>query len=62
MAWILKTVIVLVGVFLSIKSKSYFNAPPLPKIEETWWGPGAPKQEDTTVRPFKIKVSDEVFN
>ncbi|XP_030766077.1 juvenile hormone epoxide hydrolase 1-like [Sitophilus oryzae] len=35
--------------------------PPVPTIEETWWGPGSPKKEDATIKPFKINVPDEVI-
>lgn len=40
--------------------KALFEVPPLPKIEETWWGPGKPGKIDTSIRPFKINISEEV--
>ncbi|KAF7279219.1 hypothetical protein GWI33_007537, partial [Rhynchophorus ferrugineus] len=36
--------------------------PPVPTIPETYWGPGQPKPDDTTIRPFKIDIPDEVIN
>lgn len=33
---------------------------PVPSIEEKWWAPGTPTEEDTSVKPFKIEASDEV--
>lgn len=52
----------LITAFVSYKvHRALFEVPPLPKIEETWWGPGKPGKEDTTIRPFKINVSEEVI-
>lgn len=37
------------------------HTPPLPEMNPNpWWGHGEPKEEKTTVRPFKIDVSKEV--
>lgn len=35
-----------------------FSVPPLPELEETWWGPKG--DVDTAIRPFKINISEEV--
>lgn len=46
---------------LSQRSLSFiFKSPRIPKLEETWWGPGESKDVDTSVRPFKINISDKV--
>lgn len=39
-----------------------YDIPPLPELKETWWGPGDAKSAklDTTIKPFKISVPDEV--
>ncbi|XP_018570554.1 juvenile hormone epoxide hydrolase 1-like [Anoplophora glabripennis] len=51
--------IVLVAVYM--KGKVLFEVPPLPQLEETWWGPRDPSKGDTEIRPFKINVSDEAL-
>ncbi|XP_023310063.1 juvenile hormone epoxide hydrolase 1-like isoform X2 [Anoplophora glabripennis] len=51
--------VVLVGIYL--KGKSLFEVPPLPQLEDTWWGPRDPSKEDGEIRPFKINVSDEIL-
>lgn len=34
----------------------------VPHLESEWWGPGkAPAKEDTSIRPFKISVSEKVI-
>lgn len=40
--------------------RKYFAIPQVPKLEDTWWGPGDVKIEDTKIERFEIKVSDEV--
>ncbi|CAH1183113.1 unnamed protein product [Phaedon cochleariae] len=50
------------GVLMFTKVRPLLEVPPIPKIEETWWGPGQPgKSVDTSIRPFKINVPDEVI-
>ncbi|XP_072392196.1 juvenile hormone epoxide hydrolase 1-like [Diabrotica undecimpunctata] len=44
------------------KFKKLMEPPPLPqKLEEKWWGPGAPGSIKPEVKPFTINVSDEVL-
>lgn len=31
-----------------------------PPRDDQWWGPGTPEKEDTSIRPFKINISDKV--
>lgn len=55
----LTAVLILIGAaYLYIK----LNKAPLevPVIEAKWWAAGPPKEEDPTIRPFKINVSKEV--
>lgn len=48
-------------VYVGIKvNKLLFEIPPLPKLENTWWGPGESGEDDTAIRPFKVNVPDEV--
>ncbi|CAG9824999.1 unnamed protein product [Phaedon cochleariae] len=50
------------GLVIFMKVKPLLEVPPVPKIEDTWWGPGQPgKSVDTSIRPFKINVPDEVL-
>ncbi|VEN50712.1 unnamed protein product [Callosobruchus maculatus] len=37
------------------------STPPVPKVEEKWWGAGKPTKEDTRIRDFKINVSEDVL-
>lgn len=32
----------------------------IPPRDDQWWGPGTPGTEDTSIRPFKINISDKV--
>lgn len=32
----------------------------IPPPDNQWWGPGTPGKEDTSIRPFKINISDKV--
>lgn len=49
---------VIVGVSV-YKVSSLLEIPEVPKLEEKWWGPRDPKQEDTSIEEFKIQVSDD---
>ncbi|KAG8229867.1 hypothetical protein J437_LFUL008257 [Ladona fulva] len=44
--------------FLYTKMKS---APPLPELEDIWWGEGDPKTESDIISPFKVGVPMEVL-
>ncbi|XP_030760517.1 juvenile hormone epoxide hydrolase 1-like [Sitophilus oryzae] len=37
------------------------HVPPLPQVENTWWGPGSSRKDDVAVRPFKIDIPEEVI-
>ncbi|KAI4471847.1 epoxide hydrolase 1-related [Holotrichia oblita] len=39
-----------------------FQEPPLPVLENVWWGPGAESKVDTSIRPFKINVPQKVLD
>lgn len=55
------TVVILCIASVGYKVKKVlFDVPSLPEVEETWWGPGDPGKEDTSVRSFKIDVPEEV--
>ncbi|KAJ8938571.1 hypothetical protein NQ314_011430 [Rhamnusium bicolor] len=48
--------------FLYLKVKSiFYKIPPHPKLEDTWWGPRDQSKEDSSIKPFKINISDEVL-
>ncbi|PAV70793.1 hypothetical protein WR25_05412 [Diploscapter pachys] len=42
---------------------SHFSTPEKVEVDEkSWFGPGQPRKDDETIRPFKISVPDEVLN
>ncbi|GJQ78677.1 Jheh2 [Trypoxylus dichotomus] len=38
------------------------EVPPLPVLEDVWWGPGEPRKVDTSIRPFKIDIPQKVID
>ncbi|RZC34647.1 juvenile hormone epoxide hydrolase-like protein, partial [Asbolus verrucosus] len=44
------------------KFRQLFKIPPLPYLEDTWWGPRNKSEEDESIKPFTINVSDEIIN
>lgn len=57
-------VVIAIGAGLVITYYVRYNVPELPKFDvEKWWGIGSkPKEEDTSVRIFKIDFNDTVRN
>lgn len=47
--------------YVGFQIKGMLDAPEVPKLDEPWWGPGKPGQDDTAIKPFKINVPDEVI-
>ncbi|KAI4471860.1 epoxide hydrolase 1-related [Holotrichia oblita] len=47
-------------IFVGIKLSQLSTVPPVPKLENEWWASGKPSEIDTSIRPFKINVSQEV--
>ncbi|KAI4471873.1 epoxide hydrolase 1-related [Holotrichia oblita] len=43
-------------ILIGLKINRLLEVPPLPVLENTWWGPGDPKKVDTSIRPFKINI------
>ncbi|XP_066259194.1 juvenile hormone epoxide hydrolase 1-like [Euwallacea similis] len=39
-----------------------FTVQEIPQYPDTWWGKGDPSKEDTTIRPFKIDISNEIID
>ncbi|XP_044269723.1 juvenile hormone epoxide hydrolase 1-like [Tribolium madens] len=39
----------------------YLLTPTIPTLENTWWGSRDPTTEDTSIKPFKINISEEVL-
>lgn len=58
--------IALAAVCIGIGTKYYQlqSVPNLPELDlERWWGAGdKPKQEDVSIRPFKVVFNDTVSN
>lgn len=47
---------------LYLGGSGFWQSPSVPKLEPQWWGPGQqPAKEDTSIRPFKINVPDDVL-
>lgn len=59
---LLKVSVILALVFagFALLINKAIQPPSVPKIEETWWGPGLPTEQDKSVKPFKINISDKV--
>lgn len=53
-------VVILTAITVFSKIKSALEYPEKPQIEDVWWGAGEPSKTDTSIRPFKINVQDEV--
>lgn len=47
-------------IFVGIKLSQLSTVPPVPKLENEWWSSGVQSEIDTSIRPFKINVSQEV--
>ncbi|XP_068892776.1 juvenile hormone epoxide hydrolase 2-like [Tenebrio molitor] len=54
-------IIIIVILKLADKVRKPFKIPPLPYLEDTWWGPPDKSEEDTSIKPFTISVPDEVI-
>ncbi|KAK9732159.1 alpha/beta hydrolase fold [Popillia japonica] len=48
-------------ILIGLKINSLLEVPPMPVLEETWWGQGQAKKVDTSIRPFKIDIPDKVI-
>ncbi|KAI4471855.1 epoxide hydrolase 1-related [Holotrichia oblita] len=48
-------------ILIGLKINSLLEVPPMPVLEETWWGPGQAKKVDTSIRPFKIDIPEKVI-
>lgn len=60
-ASILKYASVLGVLFLGIRIRSVLYAvPPLPSVEDTWWGYGESRDVDLEIKPFRISVPEKV--
>ncbi|KAK4877710.1 hypothetical protein RN001_010216 [Aquatica leii] len=48
-------------VFVGVKINYLLEPPPIPNLENEYWGPGSPTKDDTAIRPFKINVPEQVL-
>lgn len=53
-------VALLTAITLYAKIKPLLDSPEKPQIDDIWWGPGEPSKTDTSIRPFKIDVPEDV--
>lgn len=54
------SLIILTIALVGYKLTGLFEKPPLPKLNNQWWGPGDKSKENTAIRPYKIEFPDEV--
>lgn len=52
--------LLVIAIISYTKIKAIFDFPEKPHVGDVWWGPGTPSKTDTSIKPFKIKVSDDV--
>ncbi|XP_017768877.1 PREDICTED: juvenile hormone epoxide hydrolase 1-like [Nicrophorus vespilloides] len=52
----------LIAVFVGVKIKECSKSPPIPTVPEPYWGPGKEVKDDTTIKPFKVNISDNVLD
>lgn len=58
-----KLLVFVIGIFLvliTVKLKTLFEVSSNLKLEETWWKLTKPKNENTSIRSFKIHVTNTV--
>ncbi|KAJ3635157.1 hypothetical protein MTP99_008087 [Tenebrio molitor] len=55
-------IILIVILKLVDEVRKLFKIPPLPYLEDTWWGPRDKSEEDTSIKPFTISVPEEVIS
>nr|CAI5864332.1 unnamed protein product [Callosobruchus analis] len=48
-------------IYIGWKVNKFMVKPPLPPVEDKWWGPLKPRQVDRSIRNFTIKIRDEVL-
>jgi juvenile hormone epoxide hydrolase len=58
---VVTAIIVVIILKLADKVRKQFKIPPLPYLEDTWWGPRDKSEEDTSIKPFTISIPDEVI-
>lgn len=51
---------VLAAVGVYYKTKQLFSFPKKPIVEDTWWGPGKTSKAESSIKPFKINISEDV--
>lgn len=45
---------------IGLKIRKVFGAVSKPQLQDEWWGPGDARNVDTSIRPFKIEISQKV--
>ncbi|CAG9826364.1 unnamed protein product [Diabrotica balteata] len=54
-------VAVLLAVLIVYCTKSLLETPEVPDLGERWWKVAKPAKVDTSIKPFKIQISDEIL-
>lgn len=53
--------VIFVAIVLYTKVKPLFDYPEIPQVDDIWWGPGDVSSKiDTSIKPFKINLTDDV--
>lgn len=50
------------AVLIGLKIKSLYEVPPLPPIEDTWWGPKDRSSVSSEIQTFKISFPEKVLH
>ncbi|XP_072376840.1 juvenile hormone epoxide hydrolase 1-like [Diabrotica undecimpunctata] len=52
---------VLLAILIIYSTKCLLQTPEVPDLGERWWKVAKPAKEDTSIKPFKIQISDEIL-
>ncbi|XP_017770294.1 PREDICTED: juvenile hormone epoxide hydrolase 1-like, partial [Nicrophorus vespilloides] len=54
--------ITLIGVFVGVAVWNVFKSADISAVEEKYWGPGDPHEDNKAIMPFEINISKQVLN
>lgn len=58
---LLTVLVVIFAVLAYFVIKPMLDVPKVPNLGEKWWKTGKPTKVDTSIKPFKVQVSDEIL-
>ncbi|XP_025832015.1 juvenile hormone epoxide hydrolase 1-like isoform X2 [Agrilus planipennis] len=65
MGFVRKLVFIISSIFVLFSAKvikDLFDVPPVPQLEERWWGAGSPKESNEAIVPFKIDIPQKILD